>query len=94
MLSFPEPFVPGYATCIWHCIPLGNAHFIHEYVRNSLIRASPEMGKIRDAVKVAGLYVVVADSERDGGSIYMAQVCLEPCPFLFLGRKTNNRKSF
>ena len=52
------------------------------------------MGKIRDAVKVAGLYVVLAYSERDGGSIYMAQVCLEPCPFLFLGRKTNNRKSF
>ena len=87
VLDFPEVFIPGYPTCIWHCSPLGNAQFIHEYVNNSLIKESREMEKIRDAVKAAGLYVVLGYSERDGSSIYIAQVCLEPCPF-FLGVST------
>ena len=87
VLGFPETFIPGYPTCIWYCSPLGNAQFIREYINNSLIRESPEMEKIKDAVKAAGLYVVLGYSERDGGSIYIAQVCLETCPLLFLERK-------
>ena len=74
VLGFPEAFIPGYPTCIWHCSPLGNTQFIHEYVNNSLIKESPEMEKIRNAVKAAGLYVVLGYSERDRGSLYIAQV--------------------
>lgn len=89
VLGFPEAFIPGYPTCIWHCSPLGNAQFIHEYVNNSLFKESPEMEKIKDAVKAAGLYVVLGYSERDGGSIYIAQVCLEFCTLTLLRRKKN-----
>lgn len=93
VLGFPETFIPGYPTCIWYCSPLGNAQFIREYINNSLIKESPEMEKIKDAVKAAGLYVVLGYSERDGGSIYIAQVCLEPCPLLVLGVRRNTLKS-
>ena len=87
VLGFPEAFIPGHPTCIWYCSPLGNAQFIHEYVNNSLIKESPAMEKIRDAVKAAGLYVVLGYSERDGGSICIAQVCLEFCTVTLLGRR-------
>lgn len=45
-----------------------------EYFRNSLVRESPEMDRIRDAVREAGISVVLGYSERYNGSIYIAQV--------------------
>lgn len=83
VLGFPEVFIPGYPTCIWHCSPLGNAQFIREYVNNSLVKESPEMSKIRNAVKAAGLFVVLGYSEKDRGSIYISQVCHESVRFSF-----------
>lgn len=46
-----------------------------EYFRNSLVRESPEMDRIRDAVRETGMSVVLGYSERYNGSIYIAQVC-------------------
>ena len=46
-----------------------------EYFRNSLVRESPEMDRIRDAVRDAGISVVLGYSERYNGSMYIAQVC-------------------
>lgn len=46
-----------------------------EYFRNSLVKESPEMDRIRDAVREAGISVVLGYSERYNGSIYIAQVC-------------------
>ena len=45
-----------------------------EYFRNSLVRESPEMDRIRDAVREAGIFVVLGYSERFNGSMYIAQV--------------------
>lgn len=85
VLGFPEVFIPGYPWSIWHHSPLANTQFIHEYVGNSLTRDSPEMDKIRKAVKAAGLFAVLGYSERDGGSIYIAQVC-SPHLMLMIGQ--------
>jgi nitrilase len=41
---------------------------------NSLIKESPEMERIRAAVKKAGIFVVLGYSERAGSSLYIAQV--------------------
>lgn len=49
------------------------------------MKESPEMEKIRKAVKAASLYVVLGYSERDRSSIYIAQVCHETARFWFLG---------
>lgn len=46
-----------------------------EYFRNSLVRESPEMDRIRDAVRETGMSVVLGYSERYNGSIYISQVC-------------------
>ncbi len=43
---------------------------------NSLAKESPEMDRIRAAVKKANIFVVLGYSERAGGSLYIAQVPL------------------
>jgi nitrilase len=40
---------------------------------NSLTKDSPEMDRIRAAVKEAGIFVVLGYSERDGASLYITQ---------------------
>ena len=59
---------------IWTEAPLGNAANSIKFMNNSLGRESPEMDKIRKAVKDAGIFVVLGYSERDGHSLYQAQV--------------------
>lgn len=49
-----------------------------EYFRNSLVKESPEMDRIRDAVREAGIFVVLGYSERHNGSMYIAQVSRPP----------------
>lgn len=56
----------------------GNVEMIHSYMANSLIKESPEMRRIQDAVKEAGMFVVLGYSERDGASLYMAQSFISP----------------
>lgn len=51
---------------------------VHKYMANSLSRNSPEMEAIKAAVKAAGIFVVLGYSERDGGSLYMAQSSISP----------------
>lgn len=50
------------------------AAFMDEYFRNSLVKESPEMDRIRAAVREAGIFTVLGYSERYNGSIYIAQV--------------------
>jgi nitrilase len=51
---------------------------IHEYMNNSLVKESSQMRRIQDAVKEAGMFVVLGYSERDGASLYMAQSFISP----------------
>ncbi|KAG7001492.1 nitrilase [Physcia stellaris] len=73
VLGFPQLFVPGYPWSIWTEATLGNASNKMKFLNNSLARESPEMDKIRKAVKDAGIMVVLGYSERDGHSLYQAQ---------------------
>lgn len=59
---------------IWAKSPTDNAKFMNEYFHNSMERESPEMDRIRAAVKDAGVFVVMGYSERYRGTLYIAQV--------------------
>ncbi|KAH8670400.1 putative nitrilase [Tricladium varicosporioides] len=73
VLGFPEVWIPGYPWNIWtQSIPQNKA-MLHKYMANSMSIDSPEMEAIKAAVKEAGIFVVLGYSERDGGSLYMAQ---------------------
>ncbi|KAK4698569.1 nitrilase, partial [Phenoliferia sp. Uapishka_3] len=76
IIGFPEVFIPGYP---W--TPFCNGHkesapVLKAYQANSLPLHSPEMERIQDAVKAAGVEIVLGFSERDGGSLYIAQVTI------------------
>lgn len=43
-----------------------------------MMRDSVQMRRIQAAVKEAGMFVVLGYSERDGGSLYMAQSFISP----------------
>jgi aliphatic nitrilase len=75
LIAFPETFIPGYPWQIWLGAPawaIGRG-FVQRYFDNSLALNSPEAEKIRNAVKRAKLTAVLGLSERDGGSLYIAQ---------------------
>lgn len=59
---------------IWANSVIDCAGFMDEYFRNSLEKESEQMDRIRAAVRDAGIFVVLGYSERDKGSLYIAQV--------------------
>ncbi|KAJ3542042.1 hypothetical protein NM208_g4315 [Fusarium decemcellulare] len=59
VIGFPEVFIPGYPWSIWANSPTDNAQHMNEYFENSLQRESPEMDRIREAVREAGVFVVL-----------------------------------
>ncbi|KAH7239566.1 hypothetical protein MRS44_015075 [Fusarium solani] len=73
VIGFPEVFIPGYPWSIWANSPTDNAPYMNEYFQNSLERESPEMDRIRDAVREAGVFIVLGYSERYKGTLYIAQ---------------------
>ncbi|CZR68060.1 probable nitrilase [Phialocephala subalpina] len=78
VLGFPEVWIPGYPWNIWTQSVSQNKAMVHKYMANSLSINSPEMEAIQNAVKEAGIFVILGYSERDGGSLYIAQSSISP----------------
>ncbi|WVQ82903.1 hypothetical protein IAT38_005039 [Cryptococcus sp. DSM 104549] len=76
ILGFPEVFIPGFPFQIYAGAP--NEEFVLKYQKNSLVVGSPQYIKIRQAVKDAGIWAVVAFSERVGSTLYLAQSFINP----------------
>ncbi|PLN86181.1 putative nitrilase [Aspergillus taichungensis] len=70
VLGFPEVWVGG---PLWSQCPLESAGFFSKYIAQSLPRDSPQMRRIQNACKEHSIFVVLGYSEKDNGSIYMAQ---------------------
>ncbi len=80
LIGFPETFIPGYPWHIWMGAPawaIGRG-FVQRYFDNALDYNSPEAERLRAAVKKAKLTAVFGLSERDGGSLYLAQWLVGP----------------
>jgi nitrilase len=80
LIAFPEAFIPGYPWHIWMDSPawaIGRG-FVQRYFDNSLSYDSPQAEKLRAAVQRAGITAVIGLSERDGGSLYLAQWLVGP----------------
>jgi nitrilase len=87
VLGFPEVWIPGYPWCIWTSSVVSNVGMMHSYMANSLVKDSSEMRRIQEAVKEAGIFVVLGYSERDGDSLYMAQSFISPEGEIVLHRR-------
>lgn len=73
LIAFPETWLPGYPWWIWLENPAFGMQYIQEYHQNSLSYDSPQAKRLSDAAKQHNIQVVMGLSERDNGSLYMAQ---------------------
>ncbi|TFY75083.1 hypothetical protein EWM64_g8929 [Hericium alpestre] len=78
IVGFPELFIPGYPWTIMANNWLEAADVLVKYQANSLAIYSPEMDRIRAAVREAGVWIVLGFSERSGGFLYISQVTIAP----------------
>jgi len=65
--------LPGYPWYIWLNTTMTNMKFFGQYHENSLVVGSDEFNKIAQAAKDNNIYVSTGASERDHGSLYIAQ---------------------
>ena len=77
LVAFPETFIPGYPWWIWLDSPAAGMQFVPRYSANSMTRDGDEMRRIAAAAAEHGVHVVLGFSERDGGSLYMAQAVID-----------------
>ncbi|NIB42822.1 carbon-nitrogen hydrolase family protein [Pseudomaricurvus alkylphenolicus] len=73
VVAFPEAWIPGYPWWIWLGSPAWGLKFVQAYHQNSLVKDSPEMDQIREAARANSIMVSLGASERDHGSLYLAQ---------------------
>ncbi len=75
LIAFPETWIPGYPWWIWLGAPAWAIMkgFVSRYFDNSLAYDSAAAETLRQAAKRNNIVVVLGLSERDGGSLYIAQ---------------------
>ncbi|KAL4793194.1 carbon-nitrogen hydrolase [Aspergillus venezuelensis] len=87
LIAFPELWIPGYPTFLFaHTTKVVNDYML-EFYRNSVSVDSEHMATIRRAARAAGIMVVLGISERQGGSLYMAQTFIGPDGKILLHRR-------
>lgn len=88
LIAFPETWLPGYPWFLWLAAPAWGLQFVPRYHANTMRLDGPEMAQICAAAKANRIQVMLGFSERDGGSIYMAQALIdEHGKVLFARRK-------
>jgi nitrilase len=87
LVAFPETFLPGYPWWIWLDSPAWGMRFLARYSENSMTRDGAEMDRIAAAAAEHGIHVALGFSERDGGSLYLAQAFIDECGTLLSVRR-------
>ena len=77
LINFGETWLPGYPFYIWLDAPVMGMQFVQRYFENSLELGSEQHQRICDAAKKNNIYVGLGFSERDGGSLYIAQMLID-----------------
>jgi nitrilase len=80
LIAFPETWIPGYPWWIWLGAPAWAIMrgFVSRYFDNSLHYDGAEAERLRAAAKRNKMFVALGLSERDGGSLYIAQWIIGP----------------
>ena len=73
LIAFPETWLPGYPWFIWLDSPAWGMQFVQRYHDNSLVYGTPQAERIAQAAKDHNITVVMGHSEKQGGSLYIAQ---------------------
>lgn len=73
LIGFPECWIPGYPWFIWLNATALNMRYFGDYHRNSLVADSEAFAAIGDMARRNNIHVSLGASERDHGSLYIAQ---------------------
>jgi aliphatic nitrilase len=77
LIAFPECWLPGYPWWIWLGTAAENLRYFADYHNNCLVRDSEEMQRLQDTAREHGIFVSMGASERDHGSLYIAQFLID-----------------
>lgn len=77
LIAFPECWVPGYPWWAWLSAAAHNVKYFAPYHENSLVVGSPACERLGDAARANRIFVSMGASERDHGSLYMAQLLFD-----------------
>ena len=78
LIAFPEVWIPGYPSWAFLGTPLWGNEFFAELYANSVEIPSPTTASLCEAAKQAGAYVVMGMNEREGGTLYITQLLIDP----------------
>ncbi len=87
LVAFPECWIPGYPWWIWLGSPAWGMQFVRRYHENSMIAGGPECQALQAAAREHEIFVVMGYSERDGGSLYIAQLLMDQDGALVAARR-------
>lgn len=73
IVAFAECWFPGYPWWIWLSAPAHNIRYFQQYSENSMVIGDEHFSRIAAAAKDNKIYVSTGASERDHGSLYIAQ---------------------
>lgn len=73
LIAFSETWLPGYPNHIWLGPVAWQMQFVGRYFDNSIEAGSAEEARIAQAARDNKIQVSMGCSERDGGSLYIAQ---------------------
>ncbi|URW83070.1 carbon-nitrogen hydrolase family protein [Alcaligenes sp. DN25] len=78
LVAFPEAFIPGYPWFAFLGHPEYTRRFYHTLYLNAVEIPSEAVQKISAAARKNKIYVCISCSEKDGGSLYLAQLWFNP----------------
>lgn len=87
LIAFPEAWLPGYPLFLWLGPVASQMPFIARYHANSLAVDDPRLTAIRQAARRSAVTVALGYSEKDYGSLYMAQTLVAPDGSVLLHRR-------
>jgi nitrilase len=87
LVAFPESWIPGYPWWIWLGSPAWGMQFVRRYHENSMTAGGPECQALQAAAREHKIFVVMGYSERDGGSLYLAQLLIDQDGALVASRR-------
>ncbi len=87
LIAFPECWLPGYPWWVWLDSPAWGMQFVQRYHQNSPRADGPEMDTIRRAAREHGIFVVLGYTERDAGTLYIAQQLIDADGKLIAARR-------
>jgi nitrilase len=77
IVAFPEVWIPGYPWFLWLDSVAWQSQFLIPYAASSLEVGSPQWQRIEAAARDIGITIAFGFSERDGGSLYIAQAVID-----------------